>query len=139
MLNICTAFAKVAACYHVLCSASLLEQLSYVSLSLYDSLPSSSSDICKDLHHALDTAIGSLCTLGGLYEQWEMCWIEEKHRLDEDKEKVLLLLRQVLGIGIVGDLVEIADSAIAIYFFSFLCVGESSQFFFSTHSVGSQG
>ena len=68
-----------------------------------------------------------------------MCWIEEKHRLDKDKEKVLLLLRQVLGIGIVGDLVETADSTIAIYFFSFLRVGESSQFFFSTYSVGLQG
>jgi hypothetical protein len=37
-----------------------------------------------------------------------MRWIEEKHRLDDDKEKVLLLLRQVLGVGVVGDLVETA-------------------------------
>jgi hypothetical protein len=37
-----------------------------------------------------------------------MRWIEEKHRLDEDKEKVQLLLRQVLGVGVVGDLVETA-------------------------------
>jgi hypothetical protein len=37
-----------------------------------------------------------------------MSWIEEKHRLDDDKEKVLLLLRQVLGVGVVGDLVETA-------------------------------
>jgi len=37
-----------------------------------------------------------------------MRWIEEKHRLDEDKEKVQLLLKQVLGVGVVGNLVETA-------------------------------
>jgi hypothetical protein len=39
-----------------------------------------------------------------------MRWIEEKYRLDDDKEKVQLplLLRQVLGVGVVGDLVETA-------------------------------
>jgi hypothetical protein len=37
-----------------------------------------------------------------------MCWIEEKHRLDEEKEKVLLLLKQVLGVGVTGNLVETA-------------------------------
>jgi hypothetical protein len=35
-----------------------------------------------------------------------MRWIEEKHRLDDDKEKVQLLLKQVLGVGVVGNLVE---------------------------------
>ncbi len=47
----------------------------------------------------------SLCALGSLYEQRDICWIEEKHRLDEDKEKVLLLLRQMFGAGVVGELV----------------------------------
>jgi hypothetical protein len=28
-----------------------------------------------------------------------MWWIEEKHKLDEDKKKVQLLLKQVLGFG----------------------------------------
>jgi hypothetical protein len=37
-----------------------------------------------------------------------MRWIEEKHRLDDDKEKVQLLLKQVLGVGVVGNLVETA-------------------------------
>lgn len=36
------------------------------------------------------------------------CWIKEKHRLDEDKEMVLMLLKQVLGVGVVGDLIETA-------------------------------
>ena len=33
-----------------------------------------------------------------------MRWVEEKHRLDEDKDKVQLLLNQVLGIGIFDNL-----------------------------------
>jgi len=42
----------------------------------------------------LDIAIGSLRALGSFYEQREIRWIEEKHsRLDEDKEKVRLLLK----------------------------------------------
>ncbi|KAN0137580.1 hypothetical protein V8E53_004631 [Lactarius tabidus] len=42
------------------------------------------------------------------YERREMRWIEEKHKLDEDKEKVQLLLKQVLGVGSVGNLVDTA-------------------------------
>lgn len=40
--------------------------------------------------------------------QWEKRWIEETHWLDEDREKVLLLLKQVLGVSIVGNLVDMA-------------------------------
>jgi hypothetical protein len=67
--------------------------------------------------------------LGSLYEQRDMRWIEEKHRLDEDKEKVQLLLRQVFGVGVVGELVE--DSAIytVTMFFSLLPVGGYGVFF----------
>ena len=48
--------------------------------------------------------------LGSLRERWEMPRIEEKHRLDEDKEnlKLQLLLKQVLGVGVVGDPVDTA-------------------------------
>jgi hypothetical protein len=42
-----------------------------------------------------------------------MRWIEGKYRLD-DKKKVQLLLRQVLGVDVVGELVESRDSAIAV-------------------------
>jgi hypothetical protein len=109
MVNIRTAFAEVAARRRASRSASLLEQLSRASSSPRDGSPSSSSDAREeDLRRALDTAIGSLRALGSLYEQREMRWIEEKHRLDDDKEKVQLLLRQVLGVGVVGDLVETA-------------------------------
>ena len=109
MANIRTAFAEVAARRRASRSASLLEQLSRASSSPRDGSPSSSGDAREeDLRRALDTAIGSLRALGGLYEQREMRWIEEKYRLDDDKEKVQLLLRQVLGVGVVGDLVETA-------------------------------
>ena len=109
MMNIRSAFAKVAARRRASCSASLLEQLSRASSSLGDGSSSSGSDAREeDLRRALDIAIGSLRALGGLYEQREMRWIEEKHSLDENKEKVQLLLKQVLGVGVVGNLVETA-------------------------------
>ncbi|KAH9991504.1 hypothetical protein BJV77DRAFT_1007848 [Russula vinacea] len=102
MLNIRSAFAEVAARRRASRSSSLLEQLSRASSSPRDGSPSSSSDAREeDLRRALDTAIGSLRAL-------EMRWIEEKHRLDDDKEKVQLLLKQVLGVGVVGNLVETA-------------------------------
>ncbi|KAN0128895.1 hypothetical protein V8E53_013268, partial [Lactarius tabidus] len=70
---------------------------------------SCSSDARKeDLRCALDTTVGSLHALGSLYERREMQWIEKKHwhRLDEDKDKVQLLLKQELGVGVVGNLVD---------------------------------
>jgi uncharacterized protein involved in exopolysaccharide biosynthesis len=109
MNNIRSAFAEVAARRRASRSSSLLEQLSRASSSPGDGSPSSGSDAREeDLRRALDTAIGSLRALGSLYEQREMRWIEEKHRLDDDKEKVQLLLKQVLGVGVVGNLVETA-------------------------------
>jgi hypothetical protein len=109
MMSIRSGFAEVASRRRTSRSASLLEQLSRASSSPRDGSPSSSSDAREeDLRRALDTAIGSLRALGSLYEQREMRWIEEKHRLDDDKEKVQLLLKQVLGVGVVGNLVETA-------------------------------
>ena len=109
MANIRTAFAEVAARRCASRSASLLEQLSCASSSSHDGLPSSSGDVHEeDLCRVLDTAIGSLRALGSLYEQQEMRLIKERYRLDDDKEKVQLLLRQVLGVGVIGDLVETA-------------------------------
>ncbi len=109
MMSIRSAFAELAARRRASRSSSLLEQLSRASSSSRDGSPSSSSDAREeDLRRALDTAIGSLHALGNLYEQREMRWIEEKHRLDDDKEKVQLLLKQVLGVGVVGNLVDTA-------------------------------
>ena len=50
-----------------------------------------------DLKRALEAALGSLGALGGIYEQREARWIEEMRRISEDREKVELLLKQVLG------------------------------------------
>jgi len=109
MMNVRAGFAEVAARRRASRSSSLLEQLSRASSSPRDGSPSSSNEAREeDLRRALDTAIGSLRALGSLYEQREMRWVEEKHRLDDDKEKVQLLLKQVLGVGVVGNLVETA-------------------------------
>ncbi|KAI0260896.1 hypothetical protein BC834DRAFT_897936, partial [Gloeopeniophorella convolvens] len=103
MARIRESFAGVAARRRTSRSLPLLEQLSKASASSRDGSPSSSSDTREeDLRRALDTAIGSLHALGSLYEQREMRWVEEKHRIDDDKEKVQLLLKQVLGVGNVG-------------------------------------
>ncbi|KAF8230448.1 hypothetical protein L208DRAFT_1400542 [Tricholoma matsutake] len=53
----------------------------------------------EDLKRALEAALGSLGALGGIYEQREARWIEEMRRISEDREKVELLLKQVLGEG----------------------------------------
>jgi hypothetical protein len=53
----------------------------------------------EDLKRALEAALGSLGALGGIYEQREARWIEEMRRISEDRERVELLLKQVLGEG----------------------------------------
>ncbi|KAJ6473204.1 hypothetical protein C8R45DRAFT_835671 [Mycena sanguinolenta] len=57
------------------------------------------SDVSReeDLKRALGTALGSLSTLKGIYEQREARWTEEMRRISDDRERVELLLRQVLG------------------------------------------
>jgi glucose-6-phosphate dehydrogenase assembly protein OpcA len=100
MKNIRSAFAEISSRQHATRTASLLEQLSQARLSSRDGSSSSSRE--KDLRRALDTAIGSLHALGTLYSRREMRWAEEKLKLDEDKEKVELVLKQVLGASIFG-------------------------------------
>jgi hypothetical protein len=57
------------------------------------------SDVSReeDLKRALGTALGSLGALKGIYEQREARWTEEMRRISDDRERVELLLRQVLG------------------------------------------
>ena len=103
MKNIRSAFAEISSRQHTMRTASLLEQLSQAHLSSRDRSPSTSRGAReKDLRRALDTAIGSLHALGTLYERREMRWAEEKLRLDEEKGKVELVLKQVLGTSIFG-------------------------------------
>jgi hypothetical protein len=53
----------------------------------------------EDLKRALEAALGSLGALGGIYEQREARWVDEMRRISEDRERVELLLKQVLGEG----------------------------------------
>ena len=92
MKNIRSSFAEITSRQRAQRSTSLLETTSFSSR---DGRSNCARE--ENLLRALDTTIGSLHALGCLYEQREMRWVEEKHRLDEDKEKVQLLLNQVLG------------------------------------------
>ncbi|KAF8267353.1 hypothetical protein EI94DRAFT_1730875 [Lactarius quietus] len=99
MKNIRPAFKEIASRKHAAHRPLLLEQLSAVSFS-HDGAPSSSSGARQeDLRCALLTTIGSFNALETLYERREMRWAEEKLKLDEDKEKVQLLLTQVQGVS----------------------------------------
>ncbi|KAJ7661552.1 hypothetical protein DFH06DRAFT_988193 [Mycena polygramma] len=51
----------------------------------------------EDLKRALGTALGTLGALKGVYEQREARWADEMRRISDDRERVELLLRQVLG------------------------------------------
>ncbi|KAH9483255.1 hypothetical protein JR316_0005359 [Psilocybe cubensis] len=58
---------------------------------------SSSGSVEENLKRALDAALGSLSAMGEVYEQREARVMEELRRSREDRERVELLLRQVLG------------------------------------------
>ena len=51
----------------------------------------------EGLRRALDTALGSLSTLGRMYEEREARWKAEMLKLDQDRDRVQMLLAQVLG------------------------------------------
>ncbi|KAI0029795.1 hypothetical protein K488DRAFT_88390 [Vararia minispora EC-137] len=51
-----------------------------------------------ELRAALDAAVGSLSALHQIYNEREVRWAEEMRRLDEDRERVRMLLGQVLGV-----------------------------------------
>ena len=83
MKNIRSSFAEIVSLQPAPRPTSLLEHL---TLSSRDGCSNGARK--ENLLRALDTAIGSLHVLGNLYEQREMRWVEEKHRVDEDKDKV---------------------------------------------------
>ena len=51
----------------------------------------------EQLKKALEMALGSLNMLNGMYEMRESKWQEEMRRMQEDKEKMSMVLNQVLG------------------------------------------
>lgn len=52
-----------------------------------------------EMAQLLDTALGSLAALGEMYRVREARWAEEMGRAEEERERVQLLMRQVLGAG----------------------------------------
>ncbi|KAJ7618437.1 hypothetical protein FB45DRAFT_167666 [Roridomyces roridus] len=77
--------------------ASLADRLLMGSSSNLSSATGSDISREEDLKRALNTALGSLGALKGIYEQREARWTEEMRRISDDRQRVELLLRQVLG------------------------------------------
>ncbi|KAF8075823.1 hypothetical protein FPV67DRAFT_1406069 [Lyophyllum atratum] len=77
--------------------SSLLDRFLIPSASSGEGSDGSTESREEDLKRALEAALGSLGALGGIYEQREARWHEEMRRVSEDRERVELLLRQVLG------------------------------------------
>ncbi|RDX48554.1 hypothetical protein OH76DRAFT_1404830 [Lentinus brumalis] len=77
---------------------SLVERLS--SNASADGSPGAGSPGEVDLRRALETALGSLGALQSIYDQREARWREEMRRLNDDRERVELLLGQALGTGV---------------------------------------
>ncbi|KAF8960271.1 hypothetical protein BDZ97DRAFT_1620132, partial [Flammula alnicola] len=78
--------------------SSLVDRLMVSSSSSGgDGSDGSSASVEENLRRALDAALGSLGAMGEVYEQREARVLEELQRSREDRERVELLLRQVLG------------------------------------------
>ena len=77
---------------------SLAERLSSArSESSADGSPGSGTPGEMDLKRALEAALGSLGALSTIYEEREARWRDEMRRINEDRERVELLLQQALG------------------------------------------
>ncbi|VDB84661.1 unnamed protein product [Peniophora sp. CBMAI 1063] len=73
--------------------------------SLWETLSASSragTPSAPEMTQLLETALGSLAALGEMYRVREARWAEEMGRAEEERERVQLLMRQVLGAGAGG-------------------------------------
>jgi hypothetical protein len=77
--------------------SSVIDRLINCNSTSGDGSDGSSESREEDLRHLLETALGSLGVLGGIFEQRESRWVEEMQRINEDRDRVELLLTQVLG------------------------------------------
>ena len=77
--------------------SSLVDRLMVTSGSSGEGSDGSSCSVEENLRRALDAALGSLGALGEVYEQREARVLEELQRSRDDRERVELLLKQVLG------------------------------------------
>ncbi|KAF5371999.1 hypothetical protein D9615_008130 [Tricholomella constricta] len=94
-----SAFSRIAAQRRSTRSnrSSLVDRFLNPASTSGDGSDGSSESREEDLKRALEAALGSLGALGGIYEQREARWHEEMRRITEDRERVEMLLRQVLG------------------------------------------
>ncbi|TFK63988.1 hypothetical protein BDN72DRAFT_802733 [Pluteus cervinus] len=94
-----SAFRKIAA--HRRTSrtqrASLRDRILSSSLGSHSEAGTPAFENEVELRRALDTALASLDALGNIYDQREARWVEEMRRLTSDRERVELLLKQVVG------------------------------------------
>lgn len=51
----------------------------------------------EELKRALEAAVGSLGAFQHIFQEREARWVEEMRRISDDRERVEILLRQVLG------------------------------------------
>ncbi|OJA11164.1 hypothetical protein AZE42_10636, partial [Rhizopogon vesiculosus] len=83
-------------------STTLVERfLSSNAYSSGDGSDGSSSESREgDLKRALETALGSLGLLRSIYETRVERWEDEMSRISDERERVEMLLRQTLGVGL---------------------------------------
>ncbi|KAF8164752.1 hypothetical protein B0H34DRAFT_686455 [Crassisporium funariophilum] len=77
--------------------SSLVDRLLINSNSSGEGSDGSSASVEGNLRRALDAALSSLGVMGEVYEQREARVLEELQRSRDDRERVALLLKQVLG------------------------------------------
>jgi len=76
---------------------TMVEKLIESQSNAGDGSDGSSESRTEDLRRALDTALGSLGLLNEMYEMRDARWQEEVKRMQEDRLKMSLVLRQVMG------------------------------------------
>jgi len=81
-------------------TASIMERLLSSSNLSGDTSDTSSEAREGDLKRALETTLGSLATLRAIYEHRASRWEDEMARISDEREKVELLLRQTIGVGL---------------------------------------
>lgn len=94
-----SAFARIAAQRRATRpdKSSLVDRLLVPSGSSGEGSDGSSGSVEENLRRALEAALGSLGILGKVYEEREARVLEELQRSRDDRERVELLLKQVMG------------------------------------------
>ena len=82
-------------------TASILHRLMNSSSTSGDGSDTSSSEAREtELKRALEATLGSLESLRVIYEHRVSRWEEEMSRISDERDKVELLLRQTIGMGL---------------------------------------